>query len=505
MRTFFHTTPICLLWSASVLAAVPVALPLRLVVDQAPLTLNPRMSLDASGQRIGAMIFRGLTRIGPDFKAEPDLAGSWTSDLTQKRWTFLLVPGLVDHAGGRILTDDVLNCLEEYRAGKPRSLVGANFTRWVSTHRKSASSIEVVLDEADPYFPKNASLLRFFRSGQGRRACAEPQPGAEVVGSGPLRPAQWVNEPKDHLVLHPVEPDKTKGVELLFVRDELTRLLHLLRGLVDGGVSTFSLSKTAWLVRTQKDRFTVLEKDGVNVQYLAFNLLHPILAHREVRQEISLAIDSTAFSNLKNYGYLKPTGSFLAPFLSEAEAITLPFDLQQAERLLDSAGFPRGPHGLRFTLRYKTTPLRDGFEVAQYVRENLSHIGIEVEIETVENALLVTSMRTGNFELYSSRWVGVSDASILWRTLYSGSKSNRVHYRDAETDGMLKRAMTERNEKARTARMRKIQIRMAQELPYAPLWIWKTQFIVRKERAAEFSLDLLSPSAAIEPLTRRPP
>src|SRR5947209_610901 len=46
-----------------VTSAFAVEPPLRLMIDRPPATLNPRRASDAAGQRLGALIFRALTRI----------------------------------------------------------------------------------------------------------------------------------------------------------------------------------------------------------------------------------------------------------------------------------------------------------------------------------------------------------------------------------------------------------------------------------------------------------
>jgi peptide/nickel transport system substrate-binding protein len=461
------------------------------------------MALDASGQRVGALIFQGLTRTGPSLEAEPDLALSWKSNAALTQWTFLLDPDAHDHEGTAIRPSDVYECLEEYRSGKPKSLVGANLTRWKGTRLLPNGAIEITLHEADPYFPKNGSLLRFFRWGKDQKPCSEPTAGTRLVGSGPLRPDRWEAEPRDKMLLHPVDLQKSRGLELHFVRDELSRLLRLLNGTVDAGLNSLSLSKGAWLQRTRASDFKFIEREGVNVQYLAFNGDHPIVGKKEVRQAISLAVDRDSYCRLKSFGYLQPVGSLLSPILPEAAEIQMPFDPATAEKLLDAAGFPRRKGGIRFTVRYKTTPLRDGFEIAQYVRAQLARVGIQVQIEMVEPALFFASLRAGNYEMHSGRWIGVSDGSILWRTLHSASKTNRVRYKSEEVNTLLNIAMAEPDSQKRVLLMKKVQHKMAEDLPYAPLWIWKNQFIVRSDRAKDFAAWQVSPSAAIEPLTRR--
>ncbi len=493
MRDFLQLTLFFWVFSASVLAAPDRAL--RLVIDQAPVTLNPRMALDASGQRIGALIFLGLTQISADFEATPGLAESWSANPRKTTWKFVIAAHQRDHDGRLISTQDVFRCLENYRSGTPRSLVGTNFLQWQSTRLVTPRTIEIRLTESDPYFPKNASLLRFFRVENQEAPCIEPAAGQKVIGSGPLRPSAWEMFPHSHLSLKAVDTALHRDLDLRFVRDELTRLLLLLRGSIDGGLNSLSLSKTQWLKKAHPQRFQIIERAGVNVQYLAFNMRDPILKQKAVRTAISLAIDRKAYSKKKYFGGTTPVGSFLAPFLAEAEVIELPFDPRRAEALLDQAKLPRDPKtGIRFELRYKTTPLRDGFELAQYIRACLKPLGILVHIDSVEASLFFSSIRAGGFQLYSSRWVGVSDASILKRTLFSESRSNRVGYRSSEADRLLA-----------TEKYRQLQRLMAEDLPYAPLWTWKTDLILSNEWRDEFTSEDVSPSAALEPLAKRRP
>src|SRR4051812_41604683 len=41
---------------------------LTVLLPQPPVTLNPRMATDAYGQKLGALVFRALTRIDPDLE-----------------------------------------------------------------------------------------------------------------------------------------------------------------------------------------------------------------------------------------------------------------------------------------------------------------------------------------------------------------------------------------------------------------------------------------------------
>ena len=61
---------------------------LRISVDQAPSKLNPLKQRVGPEYLLGEMLYSGLTRLGPDMTAQPDLALSWTANDTLTEWTF---------------------------------------------------------------------------------------------------------------------------------------------------------------------------------------------------------------------------------------------------------------------------------------------------------------------------------------------------------------------------------------------------------------------------------
>ena len=139
--------------------------PLRVLLDSPPSTLNPRFTLDASGQKMNALLFRGLTRIDANLNASPDLAESWHPEDSGRKWIFQLKPFLKDNAGNPITVQKMVSCLEEYRQGKPLSPIQAGFPFWHGTHAqlKDGKSLLVFeLEKPDPYLPRNVTLLGYF-------------------------------------------------------------------------------------------------------------------------------------------------------------------------------------------------------------------------------------------------------------------------------------------------------------------------------------------------------
>ncbi|MCM2276917.1 MAG: ABC transporter substrate-binding protein [Oligoflexia bacterium] len=493
-----------MLWAFCLLGLSVPALatePIRILLDQTPATLNPRGTLDAAGQRINALIFRGLTRIDSDLQPQPDLAESWSVQNSGRVWKFRIRPELRDHAGRTIDARQIAACLENYRTGKPVSPLRGSFPHWKGTESDSFQ-VTIRLEKPDPYLPRNISLLRYFIVSGAERPCAEPAPDAEVIGSGLYRPEHWDLSPESHFLLQPTAlASGRRPVDFLFIHDDNTKALKLIRGEIDAIQNSISLTKTRWLQQDYADRFRSLEREGVSVSYLAYNMNDPLLRRRELRRAIALALDRESIVRHKHLGFTSLAGSLLSPLLPESHQVPFAYDPRAAEALLEQAGFPRGKDGFRLELRYKSTPVREGIETALLFQEMLAKVGIRLRVDVVEPAVFLASVRRGHFQLYSSRWLGVADGSILYNTLHSGQAQNRVAYGNPEMDRLLEQAIAEPEASRRIPLLRRVQELAGEELPYLPLWYWGNALILRKGLVGIEARDL-SLSGGLEPLTR---
>jgi peptide/nickel transport system substrate-binding protein len=283
----------------------------------------------------------------------------------------------------------------------------------------------------------------------------------------------------------------------------MTRTLQLLRGAITVAQNSFSPVRTRWLHEHHPERFALLETPGVNVSYLAFNLRDPALADVRVRRALAMAIPVDAIIRHKLAGMADPATSFIAPFLPEAHApARLPNDLPAAQALLDEAGHPRDlKSGIRKTLKlsFKTTPVRDGYEIVRVIQDAWKRIGVELELEVVEPAVFLASVRKGAFQLSLGRWVGVADSSILERTLRSGHASNRSGYASAEADSWIDRMNSGPSTTARRQAAQALQELMLKDLPYFPLWFWRNA-LLHDRKLAGLEARNLSRSGALAPL-----
>ena len=457
------------------------------MIPQSPATLNPRGTLDANSQWLSALQFRALTRLDANLQPIADLSSSWTSTAQGDRWTFQLRDGLVDHAGNLISADRLVRCLENYQKGELKSPLRTLMPHWtgartVTPAPGSAAAIEIQLSRPDPTLPQTLAAFRYFLPDSNTgpsEPCSDPVPGQKLIGNGPYQAEPWDATPRESLRLL---SRRTGWPDLLFlfVQDDNTRVLKMIRGEVDATLNGISLTKTKWLQETAADRFDIMHRPGARVSYLAFNLRDRILSKREVRQAIAHSIDRESIVKAKLGTFGKTAGSIVSPLLPDGHETDFRYSPKTAELLLDQAGFPRGRDGLRFELRYKTTPAREGMETGIILSEMLARVGIRIKLEILEPAVFFASIRKNSFQLYSSRWLGVTDGSILFRTLRSEHPANRSGYSDPAVDKLLDLAMAEIHASKRKELFSHVQNKIAHDMPFLPLWYWYNTLIVKK-------------------------
>ncbi|MBU6374611.1 MAG: ABC transporter substrate-binding protein [Bdellovibrionales bacterium] len=469
LTAFLLATPSAEAASAAEKQGLAATQILRLMLDAPPLTLNPRMTQDVQGQRINALLFPALTKQDHQLRIDGDLAESIEADASFSRWQFKIRPNVKDHAGNLIGPKEFLQCINNYRQAQPLALSIQSLEPWKSLELKG-QTLTFKFDKPEPYFSRNISVIRYFRQ-SGHPPCAEPVPHLPIIGAGEFRAQVYSKAPDSDLTIERLHDDGGfyPHAQLIFIRDENTRLIRMLRGQADIVQNAFSPTRFRWIAAHYSNQFRLIEAAGVNVSYLSFNVRHPILSNKKVRKALSLAVPVGALIRGKFGKMVEPASSFISPILPDGTTIELERENPaKAKSLLDEAGYPIKSDGTRFTLRFKTTPVREGYEPARVLQESFEKIGIKVILEVVEPAVFLASVRRGNYELSLGRWVGVADPSLLERTLRSQAPSNRAGYSDPEMDQLLD-----------SRQWLKVQKKMAEDLPYFPLWFWKNAVLIR--------------------------
>lgn len=426
---------------------------IKTVIDRPIYSLNPRILPDITTKRMHEFLYRSLTLLNESLEVVPDLASRWNSQDGNRVWNFELPKS------NSIPAEEIHRCFENYRGSNPPARASLALPGWKETRLKN-STLTVVLSQPDPFLPENISTIRFFKTASGL-ICLDPPKGETFIPSRNVKPIS-TNPEKITLEAGSLR------FEFPVIRDDTTRTLKLMKHELDVTQNALSLSKTRWVKENLKKDYSVFERRGTSLSYLAFNLKDPLLANIAVRKAIALAIPREDIVKNKWFGFCEVDTPF-------------PYSVEESNKILDDAGFKKDKLGTRFKLTYITTPVREGFESALLLRDALKKIGIDVVIQTMESAVHTARMRKLQYQLASSRWIGISNASIYYETLHSQGLKNRFAYSNASTDKLLEKFYLETSETERAKLTQEVKNIIITELPYYPLWIWNNALILSKK------------------------
>ena len=99
-------------------------------------------------------------------------------------------------------------------------------------------------------------------------------------------------------------------------------------------------------------------------------------------------------------------------------------------------------------------------------------IGIDVEIQMVDDATLKSTCKAGTQDLYLWRWNEDSKVDFVYRDLfYTGSGSNYHHYSNKRADELTDLVATEKDQDKRMQDGIELQKLLVEECPQVPLYI----------------------------------
>jgi peptide/nickel transport system substrate-binding protein len=234
----------------------------------------------------------------------------------------------------------------------------------------------------------------------------------------------------------------------------------------------------------------VADAPGTNYQYIAFNLDDATLAKREVRQALAYATDRQQIIRYLYRGQAHPADGPLpsSSWAYEPGIRRYDYDPQQAERLLDSAGFPRQPamNGMRVKVALKTSTEESSRLLASVLQEQWRKVGVELDVRPLEFATLFSDMALGSFQMFTLRWIGANnDPDTFFDYVFDSKKmppagANRGHYRNPRMDTLLEEARVEGDQEKRKEKFSEVQKIIAEDLPYVSLWFMDNVSVHRK-------------------------
>ena len=306
-------------------------------------------------------------------------------------------------------------------------------------------------------------------------------------GTGPYCFDSW--EPRNQLVLKkhaaykwapPIYPDgkpKLDKIVWKIVPEESTRVAALETGQTDA---------TQYLPWWSVPQFQANPKFKTSKAeayfwtfYVGMKITREALQDVRVRKAINLAVDQKAIADAVWFGLAEPASSYIAPgvidFDQNQNLADFGEDVKRAEKLLDEAGWKKGPDGFRYKDGKKLAPIGYGIantqasDVFQSIQGDLRKVGIDLQIQLFDSTVAWGKLATQEFDMFamSYPYVSAGDALNLYFRSANVPTPNRVNWKDPETDAWLEEGSTALTDKDRAAAFAKVQRKVHE----AALWI----------------------------------
>lgn len=469
---------------------------LTVITQGEPRTLVPLLDTNTFTRNISTKVVEGLLTYDAQFTPRPLLAIAWNVSADGLEYAFTLRPGVKWHDDADFTSTDVQFSLRALQKVGPRGRISfANIER-VETPDKLTAVVK--LSKPIPYFLKALSAAESpiiphhaYQSANLENLDASPNNNAPI-GTGPFIFEDWkrgshVSLRRNPQYWRPDRPYLDREV-VKFIADPAaaSAALETREADVSDSVSLSDLQRLEqggkFLISSQRDAYLN------NAEVLEFNLDNQYLAQRAVRHAIAHAIDRDFIRQWIYYGYASPIRTPIPDVLlaySDPTTFDYPFNLDEANRLLDEAGLKRGSGGVRFGLKLTFIPGAAFKSTASYLRSALGSAGIRVDV--VEGDLGTFIKRVyydRDFDLNVNGLGLLFDPTVGVQRIYwsDGIKHplpyvNAAHYNNPEVDQLFRLAGTERDESRRAEQFRAIQRIVSDELPALPLVALNTRTV----------------------------
>lgn len=411
---------------------------LNMVVQPEPPTVMLGINKLGPVSFVGSKIYEGLITLAPDMTPQPSLAKSWEISKDGLTYTFHLQEGVKWHDGKPLTSADVVYSFSEFL---PKAFAR---TRSVMARTESITAPDdktVVFKLKEPY----AAFMLIFEVSGGTIVPKHLYEGTDIfknpanetpVGTGPFKFDKWEKGSYIHLVRNDDywRDDRPYLDDIYFhiIPDANSRAIAFEQGQVDvlrgGDVENFEVRRLADLpeVEVSEDGWEFYDPLAI----ININLRHKPLDNVKVRQAISYALDRKFIIDAIFGGFGKPAYGPMTertPFYDQSALTDYSYDLEKAKALMAESGIEPDANGVYAKLDLVPLPYGETWQrQAEYIRQQLTQIGIETNVVSVDVPGWVERATTGKFDITTNFIYLLGDPAMgVCQTYRSDNQLNR--------------------------------------------------------------------------------
>lgn len=426
----------------------------------------------AVDDHIAMNVFNGLIRYQARSNAvEADLAERWEVSPDGKVYTFFLRRNAEWHKGyGKFTAADVKYSFDRIKNPETKSRYATILEVIDRADVVNDYTARITLKQAYPDF---LPAIVAWRPGWivNKRAVDElgPNFSRTPIGTGAYEIVS--HRPRAEMVFRAHEKyhrgaPQIKNVRFLVIPDENVSALALQRD----EVNVMPVRGTqAWLSLARDPNVRMQATPVAGWRGLNLNVTKTPLDDVRIRRAIHHAIDRRSLLDdvLQGFGTMNGVGSIIPPevWSHTTNIQTFDYNPETARRLLQEAG---GMKGVRPRMIFR--PAGDDPSVAAAVQQMLRRVGIELQLEQLEQAAYQRRSTSGDFEILIQGPTRAAPDQFLsgieGREYPSGA--NQTGYKGV--DDLIEKQRFENDSARRRAILVEIQKKVASELPLIQLW-----------------------------------
>ncbi|HMM42998.1 MAG TPA: ABC transporter substrate-binding protein, partial [Thermomicrobiales bacterium] len=462
--------------------------------NREPDSLDPHKVTSVISSDWMLKLYDTIVTVLPDLSTiDPGLADSWEVSDDGLTYTFTLKEGVEFHSGDPFTAADAKFTIDRWLAEETASPTKHRIAGISNVEAPDDTTLVLTLEA------RNNELLINMASGFGsvlNQSFVE-EAGADygtlkVDGTGPFKLDNWAPRAEatfsrfDKYTWGPPFYENSGPVHidqlvLRIIPEDTTRILEL----ESGGVHIVPVVPTSDAQNLESnDDIEIIQGESGQTTYLGMNLRKEILAedHKPVRVAIMHAIDREQIVNEILSGYAVVAWGPVAPWikgaLPDVEEYGYAFDPEQANQILDEAGWVPGSDGIRekdgvrLTIPIYATANDQNTEMMGLFSSNLADVGVEVESVMIEEAAIWARLAAGEHTIMLMGMPHSTPDEILMFYFLSENQPapNRFGFADPEVDEWLKDARQAETEEQWLEDYHNIQKRVLETAFWMPLY-----------------------------------
>jgi peptide/nickel transport system substrate-binding protein len=464
-----------------------------IAMESPPTSMDPHSENDNPTMGILSNVFDGLMqREKTEGKDVPALAERYEhpDPLT---WKFNLRKGVKFHNGNPFTAADVKYTFERLRNPEVSEYVYTGDTI-ASIETPDDFTVVVKTKYPAPWFI--GILHRIFIM---NKESTESRPKGEIetapIGTGAYKAVEF--DKGSHLKLE-ANPDYWEGeppiktVEMKFISDLADRFVAL----VGGSAELLNSLPVEGIDLAKQDKAVDLQSHpGRTAIYLVVsNRPGTPTADVRVRKAMYMAINEDEIIKKVLLGQASAAAQMLDPLtLGYNPDITrLPYNPQEASRLLKEAGFEKG---FEITLAGPSDRYVMGVQICEAVAKDLAKVGIKVKLDIKPKAVFLTEVRENKQDFYLGGWLEgtYSGARTFFRYVHTIDKEkgyggwNGSQSSDKDIDELLEKTLQITNEAEYAKTLQEANKMIMERIRLIPLHYEMDLYAVRKNSGIQFT------------------